>query len=143
MADFVFNVALGVEGSGYAASDQRALLLQTKEADDDLRDRATIDAILAASNVEATATGYARVALTGEAATIDNTNNRTDFDADDADFSNLGNGTNNTIVSVITYRHVGADTANIPVSHHDVSFTTDGTQVIIQWAAAGIWRAAG
>ncbi len=145
MADIMFNVALGAEGSGWATNDIRTLLLSAKEADDAIRDHDTVNALLlAAGNTEfATATSYARVALTGEARTVDDTNNRVDHNADDADYGNIGNGANETCVAIVVYRHVTNDSDSIPISKHDISFTTDGSQVIIQWHTDGIWRATG
>ena len=145
MADFVFNVALGAEGANWAGGDIRTLLLAAKEADDAMRDHATVSAVLGAAGTTefSTATSYARQALTGEARNIDNTNNRVDHDADDADYGNIGNGANETCVGIVVYRHVTNDSDSVPISKHDISFTTDGSQVIIQWATDGVWRAAG
>jgi hypothetical protein len=144
MADFVYNIALGRRGDDWSTATIRALLLTVKEADDTLRDYDNVGAILGGSNTETTATGYSRITdISPSAPSVDDTNNRTDFDAADLSFGALGNGTNQSIVGVETYKFVTDDAGSTPISHHDLSFTTDGSSVTIQWATAGVWRAAG
>lgn len=144
MADFVYNIALGRRGDDWGTATIRALLLKTKEADDALRDQDTVAGVVGGSNAEADATGYGRITdITPSAPSVDDTNNRTDFDAADLSFGALGNGTNNSIVGVETYKFVTDDSGSTPITHHDLSFTTDGSSVTVQWATAGVWRAAG
>lgn len=151
MADFVFNqwIALGDQGNwddGDASTlDVRSAMLHgTPEADDTLRDYNDVAALLVpAANNEPTATGYARYTHATQTRTKDNVNNRVDFDLDDAAFGALGNGTNNNVTDTFTLSFVTNDAGSTPVSLHDTVFTTDGSSVTIQWAAAGAYRAAG
>lgn len=151
MADFVFNVALWqVDRANWADADAstidiRTMLLDDMELDDTARDHDTTSAFLAPTGtVEATAaTSYARYTNVTQTRTVDDTNNRVDFDLDDAAFGAIGNGGNATVTDVVTHVHITNDASSIPVSAHDAVFTTDGSAVTIQWAAAGVWRAAG
>ena len=147
MADLTFNVNLHeLDRFTWQSGplDVRALLIVTAEADEALRDHEDIGALLAGSSVEAsTMTSYARVALANETKTVDNTNNRVDFDADDAAFGALGNGANETTTDVITFLEGASDALREPISLHDLVFTSDGSAVTVQWATGAIWRAAG
>jgi hypothetical protein len=149
MADFVYTVALyRVDRNNWddldtSTTDIRSWLLDVEEADTALRDHLTTDALLMATgNTEATAvTSYARVTHATQDRTPNTTTNLVDFDLDDAGFGTLGNGVNASISSINTHEFITADSTSIPCSHHDTTFTTDGSSVTIQWAAAGVWRA--
>ncbi len=147
MVDFVFNVTLHeLDRFNWQTTplDVRVLLLVTAEGDEALRDHEDIAALLAAASVEAsTMTSYARLALTGETKTVQNGTNLVDFDADDAAFGVLGNGANETTTDVISFLEGASDALREPISLHDAVFTSDGSSVTIQWAAAALWRAAG
>lgn len=147
MADLTFNVNLHeLDRFNWQTTplDIRALLIVTAEADEALRDHEDIAALLAAASVEAsTMTSYARLALANETKTVDNTNNRVDFDADDAAFGTLGNGANETTTDIITFLEGASDALREPISVHDLVFTSDGSAVTVQWATGAIWRAAG
>lgn len=145
MADLVFNIALGRRADDWGTATARAGMLTVKEADDALRDHDDVGALVgAAGNTETTATSYARISdITPVAPAVDDTNNRVDMDATDLAFGAIGNGSNQAIVGVWTYKFVTDDAGSTPISWHDLSFTTDGSSVTIQWAAAGVWRAAG
>ena len=147
MADFVTNVNLHeLDRFNWQTTplDVRILLLVTAEGDEAMRDHEDIAALLAAASVEAsTMTSYARLALANETKTVDNGNNRVDFDADDGAFGVLGNGANQTTTDVITFLEGASDALREPVSVHDAVFTSDGSSVTIQWATGAIWRAAG
>ena len=91
-------------------------------------------------------TSYARLALTGETKTVDNTLNEVRFDAADAAFGVLGNGANQTTTDVISFLEGASDALREPVSLHDAVFTSDGSSVTIQWATSpdpAMWKAAG
>ena len=76
-------------------------------------------------------TSYARVALAGEAATENDTDNRADIDADNVAFGALEAG--GTIVGAFIYHHVGADDAANPVlGIYDLTSTpTNGSTVTV------------
>lgn len=146
MADGIFNISKGAFAEKFRDSGSVGLLLLLKatEADATLVDRADVAALLAeAGNTEADATNYARkTAITGTV-TVDNTNDRTDLDIPDQVFSSLGGATNNSLVKVIVaYEESASDAGRVPISHHDITVTTDGTDLTLQVNAAGIARAA-
>ena len=146
MADGVFNIAKGaaVEKFRDSAAKGIVMLLKANEAEATLIDRDELNAMLAeAGTTEADFTNYARkTGLTGTI-TVDDTNDRVDLDIPDQTWSSAGNGTNNTLTKlVVAYEETAADTGRIPVTHHDFSVTTDGSDVTAQFNAAGFLRAA-
>lgn len=156
MGDVVANQALGRirtfadnAAGDVAASQLRMFLLQAAEADDALRDHDTMSALFGAGgNTEATFTNYAnKVIEDGDiTVTVDDTNNRVDIDVPDQTWTAAGNGTNNTLTDVVVgYDPDGSDTdaTTIPVSIHDFTPTTDGSDLTAQIATAGLLRAAG
>lgn len=147
MADVVclFGKGAVMEMVRDAAANLLVFLLQAgpPEADLVLSDHADIAALLVpAANVEATFTSYVRkTAITGTL-TEDTTNDRVDLDIPDQVWSPAGNGTNNTLHKlVVAYENAAADATRVPVSHHDFSVVTDGSDLTAQIAAAGIIRA--
>jgi hypothetical protein len=119
------------------------MLLKVAEADAALRDRTTLADILGAANTEANFTNYARkTGITGTV-TVDQANDRVDVDMPDQTFAAAGGATNNTLAKLIVYyEEAAADATRIPLSAHDFVVTTDGTDLIVQVAAAGFYRAA-
>ena len=147
MADQVFNICKGAfaEKVRDSAAAVGCLLLQNTglEADGVLSDHDDVAALLAAANTECTATNYSRPSLQTGVVTVDDTNDRVDLDVPDITFTALGNGTNNTLAkAVFYYEEAAADASRIPISHHDLSVTTDGTDLTLQIDGAGIARAA-
>jgi hypothetical protein len=112
------------------------------EGDSVLRDHDTLSALLAASNDEATATNYTRKSLTTATVTVDDTNNRLDVDIPDQVWTSLGGTTNNTIGKLLVCYDpdttTGTDTTVVPLTAHDLNFTTDGTTITVQ---GGFFRA--
>lgn len=119
MAETVYNVAKTNLMNGTLDLDTHdircALLVGAVTIDPD---HATVQAVIAA-NTEASDASYARVALTTEAVTQDDVNDRADFDADDISFGALDN---TTPTAALIYRHVTNDTDSIPISIHDTNF---------------------
>lgn len=125
-------------------ADVRARLCMTNTTCDtevdgivNLSDYTTID--------PADATGYADVALTGEAAAADDANNRGEFDANDISFTGLGGDATRDYQGVLIYKYVDGTNANDIVGFF-VDFTADipstATQVDVPWNAEGILQAA-
>lgn len=148
MSDGVFNISLG-RVAYYATlpggSDQlTVVLLQTAQGDDTLNNHATLAAIKAAANTEATFDNYARKATVGTQVNPDNTANLVDADFDDVTWTDAGGTTDNTLVKLlICYDPDGLDNdaSMIPLTHHDFSVTTDGSSITAQVAATGFFRA--
>jgi hypothetical protein len=144
MADLVFNVAKGAVAEKLLddATKLGVLLLKAGEADALLKDRTTIADVLAA-NTEANFTNYARkTGITGTR-TVDQANDRVDVDMPDQTWLVAGGATNNTLTrAIIFYEEAAADATRIPLVALDFATTTDGTDLAIQLAAAGFYRAA-
>lgn len=160
MADFVFNIAKGrvvelynnVKSNSPANSAFVVVLLKSAglEADDTLNNYDDLASLLAATNDEADFTNYARKILTDvELAALpapDDTNNRRDLDIPDLTWTAAGGATNNTLGKLIVCYDAdttsGTDAALIPLTAHDFTATTDGSDLVAQIAAAGFYRAA-
>ena len=145
MADGVFNISKGAVAEKFrdAAANGIVLLLKANEAEATFRDRDEIEALLAeAGTTEADFTNYARkTGLTGTI-TVDDSNDRVDVDFPDQTWSVAGNGTNNTLTKLVTaYEDAAADATRVPLTHHDFSLTTDGSDVTATFNAAGFFRA--
>ena len=145
MADKIFNIAKGafVEKFRDAAANGIVLLLTVAEADGTLGDHDDLAALLAAANTEAVFTNYARkTGLTGTI-TVDDTNDRVDVDLPDQTWALAGNGVNEAMVKLlVAYEEAAADASRIPLSHHDWTPTTDGSNLTAEFNAAGFGRAA-
>jgi hypothetical protein len=117
------------------------------QADSTLRDHDNLSVLLAASNDEATFTNYTRKVLSsGVTVTVDDSNDWLDVDIADQTWTSAGGTTNNSIGKLLMAYDPdttsGTDTTIIPVSAHDLVFTTDGSSVVAEIAAGGFLRAA-
>lgn len=136
---FVDNAAGAVGG----ATIVTLLLKSGQQADDTLWDYLTIAALLAGSgNAECDRASYARKVLTAGNITsaVDNTNNWWSGGIS-ADLSLGTLETGNTLTKVIfAYNSTGSqpDSGLVPFDEHTVSFTTDGSELLIR--AGTIWR---
>lgn len=144
MSDLVLNIAKGAvaEKVRDSAAGLLVLLLKTGgEADAAIRDRDTVADVLVGST-EADATGYARkTGLTGTV-TVDDTNDRVDVSVPNQTWTGLGGVANNTLARVLTaYQDAANDAGRLPLTAHDFAVTTDGSDVTVQFAAAGFYRA--
>lgn len=144
MANFVFNAAKGrIRQLILDGADLRALVLKTADSDATMMDVDTITALLATAADEADFTNYARVVLTGESSTVDDTGNDVNADCDDIVFTSAGGATNNTTTDLVIYLHDGGgDGSSIPLVCLDCVFTTNGQNVTLQIPADGFWGAA-
>src|SRR3990167_509352 len=88
------------------------------------------------------ATGYADVALIGEATSKDDAGDRGEIDANDVSFAGLGGGAPRGYQGVLLYEFVDGTNANdIPVAFIEFSnqpLSSGATQVDIPWDAEGI-----
>jgi hypothetical protein len=139
MASQVFNIYKAL--ASWAGSDIRAILCMSNTTADTEKDADTISGITTLD--ESDATGYARVALTGEASNIDDTNDRAEMDANDVVFSGLSGNATRDYQGVLLYRHVTNDTDSVPVVFVEFSSTVtkNATSVTIPWNAEGIIQA--
>ena len=144
MTNQVFNIAKAAFAEKFrdGAANGEVVLLKVVEADAALLDHNELAALLAAANTEAVFTNYARkTGITGTI-TVDDTNERVDVDMPDQTWVAAGNGANDTLVKLlVTYNEGAGDANKIPLTHHDFSVTTDGSDVTAQFNASGFARA--
>lgn len=130
MANLVTNKLLYELATGDAnldAADLRCLLLKSGTP--------TVDTNVVSDIVagESTATGYARVALTTETVTEDDTNDFAYLDADDVAFGALSGS--ESVTWAVVFRHTGSDASAPVYGCYDVTDTAvNGSTVTIQWA---------
>lgn len=147
MANVVFNVARGrARQLVLDGADLIVVLLKTAQADDSLRDHDTLAALLASGggsdNVEADFTNYERkVVSNGNVTnTVDDTANDADLDIPDQTWAAAGGDTDNTLAKAIVCIDGASDSARIPVTAHDFTPTTDGSDLIAQIATDGFYK---
>lgn len=157
MADGVFNIAKGRVAELYNRVDTNdpaasalvvvVLLASGLETDATLQDYDTLSAILAATNDEATNSGYARVVLTDTelaAMAPDDTNNRMDLDVPDFVWTNVaaaGGAWGKIIICYDNDTAAGTDANIVPLTYHDFAVTPDGSTITAQVNTAGFYRA--
>lgn len=151
MADGVFNIALGRVAHYCTLPETNdalvIVLLKANDADSTLKDYDDLDALLtAAGNTEADFTNYgARKTITSVTVTVDDTNDRVDIDFPDQTWTSAGGASNNTLTKLLVCYDAdttaGTDADIIPLTHHDFSVTTDGTDLVAQLPSAGFYRA--
>lgn len=157
MADGVFNAAKGrvnelvrrVDEADPANAGLVVLLLKVAEADGTLEDYDDLAALLAGSNTEADFTSYVRIVLGAADVSTpapDDTNNWMQAFIGDQTWSPAGGASNNTLVKLLVCYDAdttgGADSALIPLTHHDFAITTNGSDLLADEGANGIFRAA-
>lgn len=147
MANVVFNVARGrARQLILDGEDLIVVLLKTAQADDALRDHDTLAALLASGggtdNVEADFTNYARKTIANASVTntVDDTANDADLDIPDQTWASAGGASNNTLVKAIVCIDGEDDSARIPLTAHDFTPTTDGSDLIAQVATDGFYK---
>lgn len=158
MADFIYNQAKGKLGEWAArviANDPAnsalivALLAESGvESDATLKDKDNFEQLVSGATDFATNTGSGRKTITdagGITVTIDDTNDRTDVDIPDQTWTALANdGTGKISDVVIGYdadTTGGGEASIIPATQHDFPITPDGSDVTLQVAEGGFFRA--
>lgn len=145
MAAHVFHTTLAklIDGSIDLNTDdiRVALLMTNTTADTNTDPNFLTDLTLD----ECDGSGYVRKSLVTEAVNTDLTNDRAEFDADDVTWTALGNSaTGRQIQGYLIYKHVGADSANIPILFRDFAATINpgGNDLVVQWNVEGILQLA-
>jgi hypothetical protein len=147
MASMLYTNALKLLMNGgldLDTHDIRVMLLMSNTTADTDQDNITNISAIGTLD-ECDASGYARVALTGEAVTEDTTDNEAVFDANDASFTGLGGNATRAIQGALIYRHVDGTAGNdVPIMFVDFSsdIPATATQIDVPWAAEGILNAA-
>jgi hypothetical protein len=121
MPETVYNVAKAEFARAdidWESADIRSLLLRGTITQDPTNATLT-DVFAETGNDELTDGSYARVALSSKTVTQDDGNNRANIDATTVDYGALNN---ETPTAILFYLHVGADSANIPISIHSSGF---------------------
>lgn len=144
MASVIYNKFLSNLLAEYlvTGADVRVALLMTNTTADTEND--AIDFVTNFTTLdECDATGYARQALTSEAAAEDDTNDRGEFDAADVVFSGLSGDATRDIQGALLYQHVTDDTDSPVIAFIDFAadVTSAATQITIPWDAEGILQA--
>lgn len=155
MADFLFNIS---KGTLKAIADRinsndpanSALIIVPVDVaavtDATIKDFDTLAAVLAGGVTERTTGGWNRKTLTDASSitvTVDDTNDRVDVDIPDQTWTAVTAGAvTDLILCYDSDTTTGTDTNVVPISQHDFAITPDGSDVVAQIAAAGIWRAA-
>lgn len=155
MADFQFNVSLGrevelynrVDSNDPAASALVMLVLRSAglEADEVLKDYATVAAILAGASDEVTNIGYARKILTDTelaAYTVDNTLNRILLAIAAQTFAAIaaGDAWSKVVIAYDADTAAGTDANLIPITAHDLRISNaaivpNGSNIVIDFSA--------
>lgn len=158
MADFIANVAKGklaewaarVNANDPANSVLLVCLIAEEgvESDATLKDKDTLAEWVAGATNFATNTGSTRKTIDqsgGITITVDDTNDRTDVDMPDQTFTALANdGTGKISDVLIGYDSDstgGTDANHIPGVQLDFAITPDGSDVTVQFATGGFFRA--
>ena len=158
MANRCFNISLGEVKAYYRRVKENdptnaaiiIVLLKVAEVDGTLEDYDELNALLlAAGNTEADFTNYARKVLTdADLAAVpapDDANSWIDLDLPDQTYTAAGGAANNTMVkAIICYDSDttgGTDANIIPLTHHDYTPTTDGSDLPLNIDANGFFRA--
>lgn len=138
--DFKRGLLSGEYDLHTSGDDIRIALLMTNTTAD-----TEVDSITSISSFttldECDATGYARVALSGEAVTADNTDDEGVFDATDASFTGLSGDATRDIQGALIYKYVDGTAGNDKPLFF-IDFTADipstATQIDVPFAAEGI-----
>jgi hypothetical protein len=119
-----------------STADVRAALLKTTTTADTEDDVTFLAGYTTLG--EATASGYARVTCTGEAVSIDLTNNRAEFTTSNMAFAAMAAG--DTIQGVLLYVHVTNDADSLPIAFLEFAsnFLTNGGALTITPDAQGL-----
>jgi len=156
MADFVYNISKGrvtefaerVNANDPAASAYIIMILATAgiETDAVLEDKDDFAAVLVGTTNEVTNAGYGRKTLTdtgGIVITYDDTNDRADIDVPDQTFTSVaaGDGFNDAVFGYDNDTAAGTDVDIVPMTQHDFVVVPDGSDITMQIATAGFFRA--
>ncbi len=134
---YKFLLATGAIVPG--TTDIRAGLLKTLAGHTNVPDINFISDMEAhADFAELTASGYARVALTGEAATEVDASDWALIDSDDIAFAAIASG--ETIVGCFLYVHTGSDATASVLSIHDLTSTPTNGGAFNATTASGITK---
>lgn len=156
MANQTFNIALGRIAEFYVRVDSNdpansafvlaVLATAGVESDAVLKDKDTLADVVAGTTNEVTNSGYARKVLTDAdlvAFAPDDTNDRVDLDIPDQTWTAVaaGDGWNDVVIAYDSDTTVGTDAGLVPCTLHDFVVVPDGSDITVQVAAAGFFRA--
>jgi hypothetical protein len=153
--NFTFNIAKGRVAhyfdqavTGAPDLTMRLLVEAGLQGDGVLADHNNMADLLAATNDEATFTGYAAKTLSSPRVVVDDENDRVVCDnttATTITWSPAGGAVNNTlrkaIVCYVPAPGTSTDAAIIPLLAYDISVVTDGNPLVITINAAGLYVA--
>jgi hypothetical protein len=148
MANGVMTYAKGrmVQWATVSAGSDALLVLLLKTtglvADATLKNYATLAAVFAGGNVEADFTNYARkVFTTGITITVSTAASTATVTTGNYTWSAAGGAVNNTLGKlIVAYRPTSSstDAQCIPMSYHDLTATTTGSDLLVSISASGL-----
>lgn len=154
MADGVFNISKGKVGelaqrvvnNDPANSALIVVLSSGAITDATLRDLDTLQQCIDdAGFTEATFTNYARKVVEAPVITVVDASDRLEADMPDLTWAAAGNGVNNTLTRLSVHYDgdtTGGNDSNIvPLTFHDFTVTTDGSDITAQFHAQGFFNA--
>lgn len=156
MADLVFNRSKGrvtefaerVNGNDPTNSAFILDVLATSgiEADGTLRDKDDFAALVSGTTNFVTQSSIRKTLdqTGGITVTYDDTNDRVDVDIPDQTWTavSAGDGWNDLVIGYDNDTTAGTDSNIIPMTLHDFVVTPDGSDITVQFNAAGFFRAA-
>lgn len=142
MAALIANVAKGsfAQWSGLGLANDAIIwvLFTGSETDANVRDAATLTALIATALNEATFTGYSRQTATGVTVTVDQANDRVDVDANDPSWSPTTAEALTRIAAVWdSDTTTGTDTNILPMFVDDFALTTPTSGTVGYTVATG------
>ena len=152
MSNFVFNIAKGKAGQYFqnvkdgSPANSRIIVVPIEatgvEADDALKDHNTLDELLTAANNEQATMGRKTVAAADLTLTVDDTTNLLKVEmADQTWAAATGNAISDLLLCYDPDNTAGDDTTIIPLTCHDFSVTPDGSDVVGDVGANGVYQA--
>jgi len=86
--------------------------------------------------------GYTRQALANTTKTVNDTDDRAEFDADDIVFDGMNGGATRDYVGVLVYKEITDDTDSPPLAYVPFGETKPGsaTKLTVSWDGNGVWQ---
>ena len=151
MAEFWYNVGKARMWHGHASEIDivnDVIVIIALETDDEDTDETTVATLLAGAAAEVTSTGYTggfegadRLSLAGNAITVDQANDRAEFDCDDITWTAISQAAAETWVSFVIANELTNDAGSYLLAHLEptgVPLTPNGSDIKITIAAEGL-----
>ncbi len=144
MANFVYTEAtrafMEAELDLNATDDVRMIIVMSNTTTDTEEDVTTMGGFTTLDEYDGTGYVAGGQTLDNEVVNKDDANNRSEFDADDEVFSNLGVGTRQA-VAIVVFKFITSFSLSLPLAFMDTGgfpFDGNGNDVTFEWNAEGI-----